>query len=46
MPYTEMGETEIKLALIAGHAEKDPKMQFTSLAHLLNKDFGYNCTFG
>jgi len=45
MPYTEMGETEIKLALIAGHAERNPEMQFTSLAHLLNKDFLEQCFF-
>lgn len=45
MPYTEMGETEIKLALIAGHAERDPKVQFTSLAHLLNKDFLERCFY-
>lgn len=45
MPYTEMGETEIKLALIAGHAKREPTMQFTSLAHLLNKDFLEQCFY-
>ena len=45
MPYTEMGKTEIKLPLIAGHAKRDPNMQFTSLAHLLNKDFLEQCFY-
>lgn len=45
MPCTEMGETEIKLALIAGHAKRNPEMQFTSLAHLLNKDFLEQCFY-
>ena len=45
MPCTEMGKTEIKLALIAGHAKRDPRMQFTSLAHLLNKDFLKQCFY-
>jgi group II intron reverse transcriptase/maturase len=40
-----MGETEIKLALIAGHAKRNPEMQFTSLAHLLNKDFLEQCFY-
>ncbi len=45
MPCTEMGKTEMKLALIAGHAERKPEMQFTSLAHLLNKDFLEQCFY-
>ena len=43
MPYTEMGITEIKLALISGHAKREPSMQFISLAHLLNEDFLRQC---
>jgi RNA-directed DNA polymerase len=46
MPYTEMELTEIKLALIAGHAKREPAMQFTSLAHLLNADFLRQCFHG
>ena len=45
MPYTEMGTTELKLALIAGHAKRDPDMQFTSLAHLLDKEFLTQCFY-
>lgn len=43
MPYTEMEITELKLFLIAGHAKRKPKLQFTSLAHLLNVDFLRQC---
>jgi len=43
MPNTELDKTEFKLTLIAKHAERDPLMQFTSLAHLLNKDFLKQC---
>lgn len=43
MPYTEMGTTQLKLSLIAGHAARDKKMQFTSLAHLLDKEFLVEC---
>ncbi|MHB9139780.1 MAG: group II intron reverse transcriptase/maturase [Victivallaceae bacterium] len=46
MPYTEMGLTEIKLALIAGYAKREPDMQFISLAHLLNTDFLRQCFHG
>jgi len=46
MPYTEMGKTEIKLALIAEHAKREPDMQFISLAHLLNADFLKQCFYG
>ena len=46
MPYTEMGNnTQIKLALISERARKDPKFQFTSLAHLLNEEFLKECYF-
>lgn len=43
MPYTEMGKTWTKLSLIAGHAQRDPGFQFTSLAHLLNEEFLKDC---
>ena len=43
MPYSEMWKTETKLNLISEHARRDPNMQFTSLAHLLNKDFLKRC---
>ena len=43
MPYTEMGETNLKLTLIAGHALRDSDIQFTSLAHLLNGEFLKQC---
>ena len=39
MPYAEMTKTWTKLSLIAGHAQRDPELQFTSLAHLLNEEF-------
>ena len=45
MPYTEMGTTQLKLSLIAGHATRDKTMQFTSLAHLLDKEFLLECFF-
>jgi len=45
MPYTEMGTTETKLALIAGHARRDSKMQFTSLAYLLDIEFLTHCFY-
>ena len=45
MPYTEMGTTQLKLSLIAGHATRDNTMQFTSLAHLLDKEFLLECFF-
>lgn len=43
MPYAEMETTELKLALIAEHARREPDLQFTSLAHLLNGDFLKQC---
>lgn len=46
MPYTEMDNiTPSKLALISKRARKDPKSQFTSLAHLLNEGFLKECYF-
>ena len=45
MPYTEMGTTQLKLSLIAGHATRDKTMQFTSLAHLLDKEFLLECFY-
>jgi hypothetical protein len=47
MPYTEMDNiTLTKLSLISERARKDPKFQFTSLAHLLNEEFLKGCYFG
>ena len=47
MPYTEMDNiTPTKLALISERARKDPKFQFTSLAHLLNEGFLKECYWG
>ena len=47
MPYTEMeNNTPTKLALISERVRKDPKFQFTSLAHLLNEGFLKECYFG
>ncbi len=46
-PYPEMDHsTQTKLALISEQARKDPKLQFTSIAHLLNKRFLKECYFG
>jgi hypothetical protein len=39
MPYAEMEGTWSKLPLIAKHAQENPDLQFTSLAHLLDKRF-------
>ena len=39
MPYTEIGKTWSKLRLIAECAKGNPQFQFTSLAHLLDKEF-------
>ena len=45
-PYTEMGKlTQTKLALISERARKEPKLQFTSLAHLLNVGFLKECYY-
>ena len=46
MPYTEMENiTLTKLALISQRARKEPKFQFTSLAHLLNEEFLKECYY-
>ena len=46
MPYTEMDNiTLTKLALISERARKEPKFQFTSLAHLLNEGFLKECYY-
>jgi group II intron reverse transcriptase/maturase len=46
MPYTEMDNiTLTKLALISERAQKEPKLQFTSLAHLLNEGFLKECYY-
>ncbi|MBA7693993.1 hypothetical protein ES703_102593 [subsurface metagenome] len=43
MPSTEMENTWMKLSLISEHAKRDSVFQFTSLAHLLNKEFLKDC---
>jgi RNA-directed DNA polymerase len=43
MPYTEIGKTWSKLRLIAECAKGDPLYRFTSLAHLLDKEFLGSC---
>ncbi len=46
MPYTEMENiTPTKLALISERARKEPKLQFISLAHLLNERFLKECYY-
>jgi RNA-directed DNA polymerase len=46
MPYSEMDNiTLTKLALISQRARKEPKFQFTSLAHLLNEEFLKECYY-
>ena len=46
MPYVEMENiTPAKLALISERARKEPKYQFTSLAHLLNAGFLEECYY-
>ena len=46
MPFTEMDNiTLTKLALISERARKEPKFQFTSLAHLLNERFLKECYY-
>jgi len=46
MPYTEMDNIALtKLALISERARKEPKFQFTSLAHLLDERFLKECYF-
>jgi len=45
-PYTEMdNSTHAKLALISERARKEPKLQFISLAHLLNGRFLKECYY-
>ncbi len=39
MLNTELGKTEYKLILISEHAKRDSKVQFISLAHLLDEEF-------
>ena len=44
MPYQEMERSvETKLALITERAKREPRCQFSSLAHLLNEDFLKGC---
>lgn len=43
MQYTEIEETWHKLSLISGHARRDHDFQFTSLAHLQNKEYLRDC---
>jgi RNA-directed DNA polymerase len=46
MPYVEMeNTTPAKLALISERARKEPKYQFTCLAHLLNEGFLKECYY-
>ena len=46
MPYTEMDNiTLTKLTVISQRAQKEPKFQFTSLAHLLNEEFLKECYY-
>jgi RNA-directed DNA polymerase len=45
-PYTEMDKlSQTKLALISERARKEPKLQLTSLAHLLNEGFLKECYY-
>lgn len=39
------GKTWVKLSFIAERARKEPKLQFTSLAHLLNEEFLRDCYY-
>lgn len=43
MPNAEFGTTQAKLALVTEHAVRDLQFRFTSLHHLLNKDFLRGC---
>ena len=43
MQYTEIGKTWLKLSLISGHARRDRKFKFTSLAHLLDVEYLRDC---
>lgn len=47
MPYIEMGNiTPAKLALISERARREPRYQYTCLAHLLNERFLKECYDG
>ncbi len=43
MQYSEIGKTQAKLSFITGHAQRDPNIKFTSLAHLLNVEYLRDC---
>ena len=43
MQYTDIGKTWQKLSLITGHARRDSRFQFTSLAHLLDVEYLRDC---
>lgn len=43
VPYTEMGYTTSKLTLITKLAKEQPKLKFTSLSHLLNREYLLEC---
>ena len=43
MQYTEIGKTWAKLSLISGHARRERRFRFTSLAHLLNAEYLRDC---
>lgn len=45
MPDTEPGNTRRTLALISGHARRDRQFQFTSLAHLLDAEYLWECYY-
>ena len=46
MPYSEMENiTPAKLALISERAQREPRYQFTCLAHLLNAGFLRECYY-
>jgi len=46
MPYSETDSvTQTRLALITRRAREEPKLQFTSLAHLRNEGFLKECYY-
>jgi RNA-directed DNA polymerase len=46
MPYAETDHSTLaKLALLSKRARQDPKLRFTSLAHLLNAEFLEECYY-
>jgi group II intron reverse transcriptase/maturase len=45
MQYAEIGNTWSKLTLLSGHARGDRKLQFTSLAHLLDVEYLRGCYY-